>query len=95
MSPGVADLMAALAARADPERAAGLMILVAQARTNLAAVADFYLAAVRRGRVNNWDLVDMSAGFILGEYLFDRPRDILFELACSIDIARHREAAAY
>ncbi len=46
-------------------------------------LADFYLDAVRRGRVNNWDLVDGSAEFVLGEYLVDRPRDLLFELAAS------------
>ena len=48
-------------------------------------LADFYLDAVRRGRVNNWDLVDGSAEFVLGEYLVDRPRDLLFELAASDD----------
>ncbi|KRC47159.1 DNA alkylation repair protein [Leifsonia sp. Root227] len=46
-------------------------------------IASFYLDAVRRGRVNNWDLVDASAEFVLGEYLVDRPRDLLFELAAS------------
>jgi len=46
-------------------------------------LADFYLAAVRGGRVNNWDLVDASAEYVLGEYLYDRPRGILFELAAS------------
>ncbi|NNC12323.1 DNA alkylation repair protein [Planctomonas sp. JC2975] len=44
-------------------------------------LAAFYLAAVRAGHVNNWDLVDASAEFVLGEYLYDRPRFILFELA--------------
>lgn len=48
-----------------------------------AALADWYLAALRRGRVNNWDIVDSSAPGILGAWLFDRPRDILFELAVS------------
>ena len=43
----------------------------------------FYLDAVRRGRVDNWDLVDSSAEYVLGEFLVDRPRDILFELAAS------------
>lgn len=47
------------------------------------ALADWYLAAVRRGRVNNWDLVDSSAPIILGGWLFDRPHDVLFELAAS------------
>jgi 3-methyladenine DNA glycosylase AlkD len=46
-------------------------------------LADFYLAAVRRGRVNNWDLVDASAEFVLGEYLIDRSLDVLDELAAS------------
>jgi 3-methyladenine DNA glycosylase AlkD len=45
--------------------------------------ADFYLAAVRGGRVDNWDLVDCSAEVVLGEYLYDGPRDVLFELAGS------------
>ncbi|AMB60072.1 DNA alkylation repair protein [Microterricola viridarii] len=47
------------------------------------ALADWYLAAVRQGRVNNWDIVDTSAPGILGGWLFDRPRDLLFELAAS------------
>lgn len=46
-------------------------------------IADFYLAAVRDGRVNNWDLVDCSAEVVLGGYLFDRPREVLFDLAAS------------
>ena len=57
-----------------------------------ARLADFYLAAVRRGRVNNWDLVDGSAEFVLGEYLVDRPRDLLFELAAS-DVLWERRVA--
>jgi 3-methyladenine DNA glycosylase AlkD len=55
-------------------------------------LAAFYLAAVRRGRVNNWELVDTSAEFVLGEYLFDRPRFLLFELAES-DILWWRRVA--
>lgn len=31
--------------------------------------------------VNNWDLVDLSAPQIVGEYLLDRPRQILYDLA--------------
>jgi 3-methyladenine DNA glycosylase AlkD len=62
-------------------RFAGLLVLVAQSPSQ--QIADFYIAAVRRGRVNNWDLVDCSAEFILGEYLLDRPREVLFDLARS------------
>lgn len=73
-------------------RFAGLLILVAQYPSNPTMTADFYLAAVRRQRVNNWDLVDCSAEFILGEYLFDRPRDLLFELAASESLWERRVA---
>lgn len=48
-----------------------------------AGLADFYLRAVRAGRVNNWDLVDASAEYVLGAYLVDRPRQLLEELAAS------------
>ncbi|WP_460571880.1 DNA alkylation repair protein [Humibacter soli] len=55
-------------------------------------LAAFYLGAVRAGRVNNWDLVDASAEFVLGEYLFDLPRFILFELIESPDLWWRRVA---
>jgi 3-methyladenine DNA glycosylase AlkD len=38
----------------------------------------FYLKNIKY--VNNWDLVDLSAEKIIGEYLFGKKRDILFEL---------------
>lgn len=34
--------------------------------------AEFYRAAVRRGRVNNWDLVDLSAYPLLGAWLVEQ-----------------------
>jgi 3-methyladenine DNA glycosylase AlkD len=37
---------------------------------------DFYIDAVMRGRVNNWDLVDTSAPH-LGKYLVEHPRKTL------------------
>jgi 3-methyladenine DNA glycosylase AlkD len=73
-------------------RFVGLLILVARYPKEPEQIADFYLAAVRRGRVNNWDLVDCSAEFILGEYLYERPRDILFELAASDSVWQRRVA---
>lgn len=47
------------------------------------AIAAWYLDAAYRGRINNWDIVDTSAGPILGGLLYDRPRGLLFELARS------------
>jgi 3-methyladenine DNA glycosylase AlkD len=55
-------------------------------------IVRFYLDAVERGRVNNWDLVDSSAEFVLGAFLVDRPRDLLFELAGSESLWERRVA---
>ncbi|MEV0076409.1 DNA alkylation repair protein [Nocardia neocaledoniensis] len=46
-----------------------------------AEMVEFYLDAVRRGRVNNWDLVDSSAEYVVGAWLLDKDRALLFELA--------------
>jgi len=42
---------------------------------------DLYLN--RHDRLNNWDFVDRGAYNIIGEYLIDKPKDILYELAKS------------
>ncbi len=57
-----------------------------------AAMVELYLAAVRRGRVNNWDLVDVSAENIIGPWLLDRPRDLVFELARADSLWERRVA---
>lgn len=44
-------------------------------------IFDFYLTQTTR--INNWDLVDLSAPGIVGEYLKDKPRDVLYRLAQS------------
>lgn len=45
------------------------------------AIYDFYLS--QTARINNWDLVDLSAPGIVGEYLKDKPRHDLYRLADS------------
>ncbi len=44
-------------------------------------IVDFYLKNTEN--INNWDLVDGSAPYILGKYLLDKPREILYSLAKS------------
>lgn len=44
-------------------------------------IFNFYLDNLKY--INNWDLVDISAPKILGEYLFDKDRSIIYKLACS------------
>lgn len=73
-------------------RSAAVLMLVEAYATSPAAVVDRYLAAVRRGRVNNWDLVDASSEFILGPWFFDRDRSLLAELAASDSLWERRVA---
>ena len=51
---------------------------------------DLYLR--RHDRINNWDLVDRSAPYVIGGYLFDKPRPILYKLARSKNIWERRTA---
>jgi 3-methyladenine DNA glycosylase AlkD len=45
------------------------------------ALYDLYIK--RHDRINNWDLVDRSAGFVVGSYLADKPKSVLYKLAKS------------
>lgn len=49
---------------------------------------DLYIR--RHDRINNWDLVDRSAGYVVGRYLFDKPRKVLYKLAKSKNIWERR-----
>lgn len=54
-------------------------------------VAEFYLS--HTAGINNWDLVDLSAPYIIGDYLSSRSdRTILYELAGSSDMWKQRIA---
>lgn len=44
------------------------------------------------GGINNWDLVDSSADKILGKWLIDKDKKVLFELAQSGDLWKERIA---
>ena len=37
---------------------------------------DLYIR--RHDRINNWDLVDLAAHYVVGKYLADKPRDTLY-----------------
>lgn len=55
-----------------------------------AALFDVYLKAVRGGRINNWDIVDSSAEFIIGPQLQETSRKLLFDLAKSGNLWQRR-----
>jgi 3-methyladenine DNA glycosylase AlkD len=77
-------------------RAGAVSILVWKARNKKTTAArrkelfDLYLR--RHDRINNWDLVDRSAPYVVGGYLLDKPRDILYKLARSKNVWERRTA---
>jgi 3-methyladenine DNA glycosylase AlkD len=64
-------------------RMAALFVLVEQMKKAKGEtrqnIYDFYLDNTHR--INNWDLVDCSARDIVGLYLFDKDRSILYDMA--------------
>lgn len=52
----------------------------------------FDLYTKRHDRINTWDLVDRSAPYVVGGYLFENPRKILYKLARSKQMAERRTA---
>jgi 3-methyladenine DNA glycosylase AlkD len=83
-----------LASPIHEHRFVALEILVAQFRNatpkERTVIYRFYLA--NTARINNWDLVDTSAPYIVGEYLADRSRAILRKLAKSAHLWERRIA---
>jgi hypothetical protein len=51
---------------------------------------DLYLK--KHDRINNWDLVDLAAAHVIGRYLSDKPRSILYKLAKSRNTWERRTA---
>jgi len=51
---------------------------------------DLYIR--RHDRINTWDLVDRSAPYVVGSYLMDRSRKILYKLARSKQMPERRTA---
>ncbi|URK88636.1 DNA alkylation repair protein [Rhizobium sp. RCAM05350] len=73
--------------------AAAIMDFQARQKTPanpLAMLYELYLG--RHDRLNNWDLVDRAAPYVVGQYLDDKPRDPLYDLASSPDPWRRRTA---
>jgi 3-methyladenine DNA glycosylase AlkD len=52
----------------------------------------FDLYIKRHNKINNWDLVDRSAPYVVGGYLYDKPRTILYKLAKSKNAWERRTA---
>ena len=83
-----------LSSKIHEHRFVALEILVAQFEAGTpkeqADIYRFYLA--HTAGINNWDLVDTSAPYIVGQYLLTRPRTILRKMAKSKNIWERRIA---
>lgn len=55
-------------------------------------IYDLYMLELANGKINNWDIVDMSCPTIIGEYLLNKSRDILNKLAKSKSLWERRVA---
>lgn len=77
-------------------RAGAMSIMDKQGRDNKAsdekrkALYDLYLK--KHDRINNWDLVDLAAQYVVGRYLHDKPRNVLYKLARSKNLWERRTA---
>lgn len=75
-------------------RLLGLLILVEQVKKAKAEARETMVQLYLRQTqwINNWDLVDLSAPGILGVYLKEKPREILWKLAKSGNLWQQRIA---
>jgi 3-methyladenine DNA glycosylase AlkD len=94
----IQDIQKLLNSKIHGERFAGILLIVynyekSVKEKNLVEQKkffDFYLS--NSTKINNWDLVDVSAPKIVGHYLLTHPRKILYSLAKSTDLWEKRIA---
>jgi 3-methyladenine DNA glycosylase AlkD len=88
------DTLCLLSSRIHEERLIALLIMVEKAkRADEAGKETLYKKYLENTQyINNWDLVDLSADKIVGSYLFDKPKDILYSLAVSENLWERRIA---
>jgi len=88
------ELRGLLSSSYHEHRLTSLLILVIKySKSNEAGkkeIANFYLKNTKY--INNWDLVDSSADKIIGNYLLEKDRKILYKLAKSANIWERRIA---
>ncbi|MGC9310696.1 MAG: DNA alkylation repair protein [Candidatus Aenigmatarchaeota archaeon] len=83
------EIQALLGSKIHEERAYVLRILVRQYEKakkdpkKRKEISDFYLKNAALGNINNWDLFDLSAPNIVGDFLLDKDRKPLYTLAKS------------
>ena len=86
------DLQELLNSEIHEHRFTALVILISKYRkaeeSSKKEIFDFYLRNTKN--INNWDLVDLSAPRIIGDYLLNKDRTTLFKLARSNSLWERR-----
>jgi 3-methyladenine DNA glycosylase AlkD len=91
---GLETIATLLDSRYHEERFFALLLLMQHYQQGTVAdqAAAYRLYLGNTHRINNWDLVDVSAPHIVGRHLQDRPRNILHKLARSTSLWEKRIA---
>lgn len=84
----LAEVRKLLHSKIHEERMLAVLILLIKCKDDPSGIAKFYIKYMRQ--VNNWDLVDVSAPKILGLYLLQGDRSILYKLARSPNVWERR-----
>ena len=82
------DIQKLLDSEIHEERLVGLLILMRN--KNKDGAFKFYLKNTKR--INNWDLVDLTAHKIVGDFLLDKDKKVLYDLAQSENLWEKRIA---
>lgn len=88
------DIEKLLNSKVHEQRLTALFILIEQykkaKKSDQKRIFNFYLKNTKN--INNWDLVDLSAPKIVGDYLLEKPKTILYKLAGSKNLWERRTA---
>ncbi len=77
------DVLKLLSSKFHEERLLALLIMVDKFQEEKQRDEIYSLYLKNTKYINNWDLVDLSAYKIIGAYLIDKPKDVLYELTKS------------
>ena len=84
------QLQTLLSSKIHEYRMISLLILIKKFKNEKNKIFNFYLKNTKN--INNWDLVDLSAGHIVGSYLLEKDKSILYKLAKSNNLWEKRIA---
>ena len=84
------DLQELISSKIHEYRLISLLILIIKYKNSKQEIFNFYLKNTKN--INNWDLVDLSAPNIIGNYIIQKDKSILYKLARSNNLWEKRIA---